>query len=75
MTPSSTSSLLLITLSDSLMILYTTYPSLPRIVPAYSCHLDKIINSTPFYSHMCLVWMINDIVLLLRKDFNVLMYT
>ena len=50
MTPSSTSSLLLITMGDSLIILETIYPSLPRMAPAYSCYPGQILNST-FYSH------------------------
>lgn len=73
MTPSATSSLLLITVCDSLTILEMISPSLPRTIPAYSCYLGEIINSTPFTLSV-LVWMINYIVFLLRADDNVLMY-
>ena len=65
MTPSATSSLLLITVCDSLTILEIISSSLPGTIPAYSCYLGEIISSTPFTLSV-LVWMINYIVFLLR---------
>lgn len=50
-TASSNSPLLLIAICDSLIILETTHPNVPRTAPGYSYHPGEIINTKVFYSH------------------------